>query len=75
MLKQIFRKNIKYQRTRLQWSQEDAAHACNLSSKYWGKIERGTAAASIDVMEKVATGMNVRIEDLLREDEAEQSER
>ena len=75
MLKEIFGRNVKYQRIKRKWSQEEAAHACELSSKYWGKIERGTAAASIDVMEKVATGMNVRIEDLLREDEAEQSER
>lgn len=75
MLKQIFGKNIKNQRKKRKWSQEKAAHACELSSKYWGKIERGTAAVSIDVMEKVSIGMGVKIEDLLKDEVAEASEK
>lgn len=65
MLRKKFGENLKYQRVQRKLTQELAAERCDLSARYWGKIERGEAAASIDTMEKVAIGMEISVVDLL----------
>jgi len=47
VLRERFAKNIKYQREKRKWTQETAAEICDLSPRYWGKLERGDAAASL----------------------------
>ena len=52
MLKKQFGKNLKYQREQRKLTQEMASELCDLSPRYWGKLERGEVAASIDTIEK-----------------------
>ena len=40
---------------------------CDISSEYWGKMERGAQAATIDTVEKVSAGLNIKAKDLLNE--------
>ena len=68
MLKERFAKNLKNQREKRKLTQEAAAELCDLSSRYWGKIERADAAVSIDIIEKISAGLNVSIEELLKEE-------
>ena len=56
MLRVVFGMNLKYHRTRLGLTQEEAAARCKLSSEYWGKMERGTQAATLDTVEKISVG-------------------
>ncbi|WP_343253059.1 helix-turn-helix transcriptional regulator [Ligaoa zhengdingensis] len=75
MLKERFGKNLKHQREQRKLTQEMAAELCDLSSRYWGKIERGDAAASIDTIEKVSIRMNISVEELLKEDVLDESDK
>lgn len=67
MLRIIFGKNLKYYRTRQGLTQEEAAAKCDISSEYWGKMERGVQAATLDTLEKVSVGLNINAKDLLNE--------
>lgn len=67
MLKVVFGMNLKYHRTRLGLTQEEAAARCKLSSEYWGKMERGTQAATLDTVEKISVGLNVPARELFTE--------
>ena len=67
MLRIVFGMNLKYYRTRQGLTQEDAAAKCDISSEYWGKMERGAQAATIDTVEKVSAGLNIKAKDLLNE--------
>ncbi|SFP77682.1 transcriptional regulator, XRE family [Oscillibacter sp. PC13] len=75
VLRERFARNIKYQREKRRWTQETAAEICDLSPRYWGKLERGDAAASIDTMEKVSKGMKISIEELLKEEYCDEENR
>lgn len=67
VLRDIFGMNLKYHRMRQGLTQEEAAAKCDISSEYWGKMERGTQAATLDMVEKVSVGLNVTAKDLLNE--------
>lgn len=67
MLRAVFGKNLKYHRIRQGLTQEEAAAKCDISSEYWGKMERGTQAATLDTVEKVSVGLNVTARDLFNE--------
>lgn len=67
MLRVVFGMNLKYYRMRQGLTQEAAAAKCNISSEYWGKMERGTQSATLDVVEKISVGLNVSAKDLLNE--------
>ncbi len=67
MLRDILGKNVRYHRAQRKLTQEQAAELCNMSSKYWGKIERGDQAATIDIIAKISAGLNIPAEDLLAE--------
>ena len=47
------------------WSYEDAAERCDLSSRYFGDIARGQTAPSIKTLEKLCTGFQLLPNDLL----------
>ena len=72
MLKKQFGKNLKYQREQRKLTQEMASELCDLSPRYWGKLERGEVAASIDTIEKVSRGMQISIEELMKEERTEE---
>lgn len=67
MLRAVFGMNLKYYRIRQGLTQEEAAAKCQISSEYWGKMERGTQAATLDTLEKVSVGLNIAARDLLNE--------
>jgi transcriptional regulator with XRE-family HTH domain len=67
VLRRVFGMNLKYQRLRQGLTQEEAAARCKISSEYWGKMERGVQAATLDVVEKVSVGLNVDAKELLNE--------
>lgn len=67
MLRVVFGMNLKYYRMRQGLTQEEAAARCNISSEYWGKIERGTQAATLDIVEKVSIGLDIAAKDLFNE--------
>ena len=67
VLRVVFGMNLKYYRTRQGLTQEEAAAKCDISSEYWGKMERGAQAATIDTVEKVSAGLNIKAKDLLNE--------
>ena len=67
MMKENFGRNLKYQRKRRELTQEEAAELCELSPKYWGKLERGEAAATVDTLEKIAMAMGMSVGDLLED--------
>ena len=67
MLRVVFGMNLKYYRTRQGLTQEEAAAKCNISSVYWGQMERGLRSATLDIVEKVSDGLNVKVRDLLNE--------
>ena len=67
MLRTVFGMNLKYHRTRQGLTQEEAAAKCEMSSEYWGKVERGAQAATLDTGEKISKGLNVSVQVLFKE--------
>ncbi len=67
MLRIVFGMNLKYYRMRQGLTQEEAAAKCDISSEYWGKMERGVQSATLDTVEKVSIGLNINARDLLNE--------
>jgi transcriptional regulator with XRE-family HTH domain len=69
LLRKVFGRNLKYQRKKRSLTQEKAAEVCGMSWKYWGKLERGDQAATIDVIEKISKGFQIPASELLMEEE------
>lgn len=74
VLRKQFARNIKIQRELRCLTQESAAELCDLSSRYWGKIERGQTSTSIDVIEKISSGLNIDASELLKSSPEENNE-
>lgn len=51
-------------------SQDELARACRISRVYIGSLERGDQAATIEILERLACGLQVALVDLLDEDKA-----
>ena len=67
MLRTVLGMNLKYHRMRQGLTQEEAAAKCRMSSEYFGKVERGAQAATIDIIEKISVGLDVSAQALLNE--------
>ncbi len=67
MLKERLSKNLRIIRAAHKWSQETAAELCDLSPRFWSKVELCKANASIETLEKISVGLQVSVEDLLKE--------
>lgn len=48
-------------------SQESLAELADLNRSFLGEVERGTALASIDTLQKLADALGERLSDLIRE--------
>ena len=70
MLKENLSQSLKNERKKQGLTQESAAELCNLNPRFWGKMEQKKASASIDTLEKISTGLHIKVEDLLRGGEA-----
>ena len=67
MLRERLARNLKRLRRERGWTQETAAERCDISPRYWGKLEQGKATASLDTLDKIATGLQLEPEVLLRD--------
>ena len=66
--RKIFARNLKKMRVKQQLSQEKLADIAGLHRTYIGSVERGERNISIDNMERLASALNITIQDLLNAD-------
>lgn len=45
-------------------SQEEFAELCQISTAYYGRIERGEHSMTLDKAQKIASALNIRLVDL-----------
>jgi transcriptional regulator with XRE-family HTH domain len=56
---------VREQREARDWSQERLAHAAGLSPVYISEIERGRRSPSLDVLARLAAGLDQRLSELI----------
>ena len=66
--RKIFARNLKEARVKQGLSQEELADIAGLHRTYVGSVERGERNISIDNMERLASALNITIQDLLNAD-------
>lgn len=59
MLREQLAINLKRLRRERGWTQETAAERCDISPRYWGKLEQAKATASLDTLDKIAEGLQL----------------
>ena len=60
-----FAEKLKALRQERNLSQEDLALLCNIDRTYIGRIERLERKPTIVILDKIATGLNIKLKDLL----------
>ena len=60
-----FAERLKTLRQERNLSQEDLALLCNIDRTYIGRIERLERKPTIVILDKIATGLNIKLKDLL----------
>jgi transcriptional regulator with XRE-family HTH domain len=65
-IKKIFGKNVRFQRQKLNLSQEKLAELCNLHRTYIGAVERGERNVSLENIQKIAKALGVNISILFK---------
>ena len=63
----FFGKKVAEIRKNQHLSQEELADRCELHRTYIGAIERGEKSPTLNTIEKIANGLNVKIHELLLE--------
>lgn len=58
-LQAILAINVRAERERLEWTQEDAAHAAKMSVRLWQHVEGGTANLSLITLARVIDALEV----------------
>lgn len=66
--RKIFARNLKKMRVKQELSQEELADVAGLHRTYVGSVERGERNISIDNMERLASALQINIQDLLNND-------
>ena len=61
----IFGKNLRAERNRAGYSQDELAEKSDLSATAFGAIERGTSAAGIDTLERIAIALGIELKELV----------
>jgi transcriptional regulator with XRE-family HTH domain len=64
-LKEVMAVNLRRIRHGMNMTQEDLAHASNLSVRYIGKIERANVSASVTVLGRIAIALEVEPAELI----------
>lgn len=62
-----------YHRALLHISQEEIALRAGITTSYYGQIERGEANPTVEVLEKICAAMEISIEDLFSQSDADES--
>jgi transcriptional regulator with XRE-family HTH domain len=63
--KEIVGTNIRTVRADKDLSQEEIAHRVNISTTYYGQVERGTRNVTIEVLGRIADALGVEMERLI----------
>ncbi|MGH6911507.1 MAG: helix-turn-helix domain-containing protein [Phenylobacterium sp.] len=64
-LRKILGRNVRKRRKALGFSQEELAHRADIDRTWVSAIERSSSAVTVDVIEKVARGLEIEPADLL----------
>jgi len=67
VLEERLAQNLIEMRNKNGWTQETAAELCGLSVRYWGKMERCQATATLATLNKITAGLNISATELLDE--------
>ena len=58
-LREVFAANLRAQRRRAGFSQEELAHRANLDRTYVSSLERASYSATLDVIERISAAFGV----------------
>ena len=64
-IREVFALNLRRYRRAARLSQEELAHRSEIDRTYISSLERGVYAASIDVVDRLATALELQAADLL----------
>ena len=64
-IREVFARNLRRYRRAARLSQEELAHRSEIDRTYISSLERGVYAASIDVVDRLATALELQAADLL----------
>ena len=64
-IREVFARNLRKYRRKAGLSQEELAHRAEIDRTYISSLERGVYAASIDVVDRLATALEIQAADLL----------
>jgi len=64
-IREKFGKRVRVERLKLDLSQEELAHEADSNRTYISDVERGTRNPSIEVVERIAAALDVKMGDLL----------
>lgn len=64
-LPKVLGKKVQRQRKKIGLSQEDVAHKVGISRAYMGYIEQGRNVPSLEVLQKVAKVLKIKLNELL----------
>ena len=64
-IREVFARNLRRYRRAARLSQEELAHRSEIDRTYISSLERGVYAASIDVVDRLATALEIQAADLL----------
>jgi transcriptional regulator with XRE-family HTH domain len=64
-IREVFARNLRKRRHAAKLSQEELAHRAEIDRTYISALERSVYAASIDVVDRLATVLGVQASDLL----------
>ena len=65
-IREVFARNLRIYRQERGLSQEELAHRAEIDRTYISALERCVYGASIDIVDKLASSLNVEAADLLR---------
>ena len=66
-LRKRFGQRLMVLRDKAGLSQEDLADRCGFARSYMSRMERGGANPSLDAIERLATGLKVRVKELFED--------
>ncbi len=64
--------NVRRLRKRRKWSQEDLASAARMEQPDISKVERALLSTGVDIIQRIARALGVRVADLLDESKIEE---
>lgn len=66
-------KRIREARKALKLTQEEASERCDITSSYYGNLERGDKKMSVETLVKLSEGLGISVDSLLYGDDSRES--